>query len=403
MDSNYNLINKNIMSIVSTNKYTLYKEQVSYDGGRTWAYTGNEYAVLLEADSMECGYIPPYKLKLDMVGGEEITIPYTGGTYVTSGEVNSYKETCKSVTFGKARSIGNSAFKVWQILESVTMYDIRSIGDSAFTNCYLLKDVNLGYNVTSIGENAFYGCSGIKSLTLPTTVTSIGMYAFAGCGISNITIPSGVTTISNYTFMGCDNLTSVTIPSSVTSIGDSVFRSCRRLKSITIPSSVTRIGDWAFSYCSGLTKVVVDDLVAWCNIYFKDSYTNVYSESNPLYYANHLYSNENTEITDLIIPNTITNIKQYAFYRCYGLESVTIPSSVTDISYGSFTDCENLTSITVEATTPPSLYCTSTTSGSTLSPFYNTNNCPIYVPNGSVNAYKTKWSAYSSRIQAIPI
>ena len=32
-----------------------------------------------------------------------------------------------------------------------------------------------------------------------------------------------------------------------------------------------------------------------------------------------------------------------------------------------------------------------------------TNNCPIYVPSASVNAYKSanNWSTYASRIQAI--
>jgi hypothetical protein len=36
--------------------------------------------------------------------------------------------------------------------------------------------------------------------------------------------------------------------------------------------------------------------------------------------------------------------------------------------------------------------------------FDNTNNCPIYVPSASVEAYKaaTNWSSLSSRIQAIP-
>jgi len=35
--------------------------------------------------------------------------------------------------------------------------------------------------------------------------------------------------------------------------------------------------------------------------------------------------------------------------------------------------------------------------------FNETNNCPIYVPTSSVDAYKTAtgWNSYSSRIQAI--
>ena len=77
-------------------------------------------------------------------------------------------------------------------------------------------------------------------------------------------------------------------------------------------------------------------------------------------------------IGQLIIPNGVTTIEDYAFYQC-----------------------SSLTSITVNATTPPTL------GGENC--FDNTNNCQIYVPAGSVNAYKTatNWSEYASRIQAI--
>ena len=65
------------------------------------------------------------------------------------------------------------------------------------------------------------------------------------------------------------------------------------------------------------------------------------------------------------------------------------------IEENAFSNCTGLTSITIEATTPPSLPFGSG--------FRNTNNCPIYVPAESVDAYKsaTYWSDYASRIQAI--
>jgi len=65
---------------------------------------------------------------------------------------------------------------------------------------------------------------------------------------------------------------------------------------------------------------------------------------------------------------------------------------MTSIGDQAFYNCNKLTSITCLATTPPTL-------GSNV--FYSTNNCPIYVPSGSVNAYKSSWSDYASRIQSI--
>ena len=179
--------------------------------------------------------------------------------------------------------------------------------------------MNRTRKVTCIGDCAFWYCSGLTSVTIPNSVTSISKSAFAGCS----------------------GLTSVTIPNSVTSIGSSAFYYCSGLTSVTIGNSVTSIGSGAFCDCSGLKKVIVKDIAAWCGIKFDDS------SSNPLLYAQHIYSDEDTEITNLIIPNSVTSIGDGAFHRCSGLTSVTIPNSVTSIGSGAFYYCSGLTSVTI--------------------------------------------------------
>ena len=167
------------------------------------------------------------------------------------------------------------------------------------------------YSVTSIGDWAFDGCTGLTSVTIGNSVTSIGDWAFSGLsGLTSVTIPNSVTSIGDWAFNNCTGLTSVTIGNSVTSIGGYAF--------------VTSIGKEAFHYCSGLTSVHITDIAAWCNISFGDYY------SNPLRYAHHLYMN-GSEITDLVIPNSVTSIGDWAFNNCTGLTSVTIGNSVTSI------------------------------------------------------------------------
>ena len=105
------------------------------------------------------------------------------------------------------------------------------------------------------------------------------------------------------------------------------------MASVTIGNSVTSIGDNAFRGCSGLNKVIILDIVAWCRISFASA------PSSPLYYAHHLYRDNDTEITDLVIPNSVTSISFVAFYGCTGLKSVTIPNSVTSIGNSAFYRC----------------------------------------------------------------
>ena len=102
-----------------------------------------------------------------------------------------------------------------------------------------------------------------------------------------------------------------------------------------------------------------------------------------------------TSLTSIDIPSGVTSIGIDAFRFCSGLTSIDIPSSVTSIGNNVFYSCSGLQSMTVNAVTPPSLG---------IYAFYNTNNCPIYVPAASVDTYKAAsgWSSYSDRIQAIP-
>ena len=182
---------------------------------------------------------------------------------------------------------------------------------------------------------------GYGTIEFTSEVTAIEICAFNyQRTLTYIAFPNSVTSIGAYAFSNCSGLKSVTIPNSVTSIGDNAFKYCSGLKSVTIPNSVTTIGDNAFWDCDGLTSVHISDIAAWCNIDFEDN------NSNPLYYAHHLYLN-GEEVKDLIIPNSVESIGDYAFCGCDGLTSVTIPNSVTSIGGDAFSGCDGLTSVTI--------------------------------------------------------
>ena len=201
--------------------------------------------------------------------------------------------------------------------------------------------------------------------------------------ITAISLSSGITTIGNYAFSDITNLAKISMPSTLLSIGKNAFYHCASLSSITIPANVDTIVPFAFAGCSALTSI---------NVHAKNT---TYDSRNSCNAVIHTATNtlavgcQNTVIpADVVkigdaaferatfsyieIPNTVTEIAQYAFYgceylttidlpdnlttlgyaafrHCYALNEVVIPSTVTQVEGSTFSGCTSLTSIVVES------------------------------------------------------
>ena len=266
---------------------------------------------------------------------------------------------------------------------------VTDLGEVFKNNTEITSFDELQYftGLTGIGDGTFYGCEGLTSIILPNSLTSIGEGALRGTGITSITIPASVNSLNNNTaFEDCASLMEINveegnsfyysvdgvvfseneewygqggkgivmfpagrsggyeIPSDVTSIDLNSFASCNKMTSITIPASVTRVMTGAFRGCTSLSKVIVSDIAAWCGITYDGG---DYNGDFPLGHALHLYSDENTEITEVVIPDGVERIEARAFRDAKYITSVSIPSSVTYIGPEAFRGMHSLSSVNI--------------------------------------------------------
>ena len=301
-------------------------------------------------------------------------------------------------------SIGAHAFENCTSLTSIIIPDsVTSIGDGAFEGCTNLTDIDIPDTVTEMGENVFNGCTSITSVTIPYGVTSIDDYAFAGCeNLAEIIIPDSVTSIGKYAFFECLALSSIEIPDGVERIEESTFAGCHSLTSIIIPDGVSFIGASAFECCSTLAYVSLPESVETIeNSAFGDCQSLTSFSIPPLVtrISDYVF-NQCGHLSNIIISEGVESIGWGAFRGCTDLSRVNIPKTVMSIGNDTFYGCSQLISVTLEATTPPQFEIEP---GNSLNTFDETNDCPIYVPEGSVNAYREAdgWSQYASRIYSI--
>lgn len=199
------------------------------------------------------------------------------------------------------------------------------------------------YLVNAIGDYAFSQCYQLTSVVLPNAIEIIGNNAFSLCTmLENVSLPNNLKVIGTRAFYHCDHLITAIIPNQVSIIGPEAFCECYLLMNVYIPHTVTDIGYDAFYECEYLTNVYLADLTAWCNINFATIY------SNPLYYARHLMV-KGKQTTNLVIPQTVTDIKPYAFVGCRSITSLKLPNSLYTIGEMAFYNCPNLLEITIPA------------------------------------------------------
>lgn len=429
-------------------KYHVAKQQVSNDNGSTWEdvipiTTGT--GSIWEAQSEDCGYIPPqyrtstgasycigYNRYADVVTevsydrGETWSVESTTPTlfdidstfcgvlyrWIPSGET--CVEYDKYVLAVKQKSYNNglSWSDVVPLTTSATTLIEEDSEDCGYTpmrerwiktsDTLCVGHYKVQYSGGSTDEcvdcdtsEYFYGqiynmASNPDDITDVSTgdcVKYLGCFGNYGDNEPYVTYQCD-SNLSYGSFGGLQNLSSATLSNSIVSIGGYCFKYCKSLTTLNIPYGVKYIQHSAFMGCSGLTSITIPDSV-----------THIYSHAFDRCHS----------LTSVTLPNSVEYIGGFNFDSCNNLRTVTLGNNVRIIRWGFCHNSNNLESVTINTTTPPQFIYESWSSsvGGNLS-FLNANtgnynNVAIYVPSGSVNAYKAAsgWSQFADKIYPI--
>lgn len=254
----------------------------------------------------------------------DLTVSVDGVTSDTISELNipssvEYKSKQLSV-----KSIKEKALRNLKKLVSVAIpSSISEIGSSAFSGDTCLKNVVLPEGLQRLGSSAFAGCSSLNKINIPNGFKSIPERLFYNCtSLESINLPEKTSTIWENAFMG-SGLTSISLPITLKSIGEGAFRGTR-IRYIEIPSNVETIPSSCFRDCSELKDIV-------------------FSSSNIKEYA--FYNCD--ALQTISLPQNLQSIGDYAFAECDSLFEFSIPSNVNQISPSILWDCPNLTKLKI--------------------------------------------------------
>lgn len=330
--------------------------------------------------------------------------------------------------------------------------NVQSLSSNAFSNCTNLKSIDLSnikvFNGTYYTQGTFNGCTSLQDIGSLENLEVISPSAFNGCAnlVQDIYMPKLKHFYTNQTFTnsGITKFEALNVESSerANNTGAGVFQNCLNLKHIVINKIINTGSDFA-SGCKSLEEVTIGECTVIGNSTFKDCINlKSFDFSTTLTIDNNAFAG----CSKMVIKNTdkIQSVGMRSFEKCDAIEEINFPSLLS-INRSCFSSAKNIKRITNLGTVTTlsayefdsggitcaileyieypetitnlgqytygqnrrtlngSLICKAKTPPTCQWHSFPNGTYPIYVPDASVEAYKTatNWNAHASRIQSI--
>ncbi len=238
-------------------------------------------------------------------------------------------------------------------------------------------DIVIPNTVTIIGEEAFKDNDNVTSVTIPGSVQQISYAAFSGCTeleeiIFSDPVDGADMIIRLDAFVNCPKLTKIEIPATAVYVTANVFKDCTSLKEIRVhednpyyftDENGVLFGPWVdygepqyedeyyalTAYpCGRAGSYTVPDEVdgkkinqVWASAFrTAKGLTSISFEEGITILGGNAF--EETGLTDVVIPDTVTSIGSSLFENCENLQEVTLPEGITSVPFACFQGCGSL-------------------------------------------------------------
>ncbi|ELP86623.1 hypothetical protein EIN_091580, partial [Entamoeba invadens IP1] len=347
----------------------------------------NKFVIPSQINVLEqCSFVGEYLREIDL---SLVTKKISGGCF-------SGAQFLQSVTFSNTlEKIDNEVFINCHSLKSVTLpMSLKKVGKRCFANCYLLESVCCESQEVVYNSQCFMNCFNLK--TIPKIqhmkngvfwccnsfvkfenfgdVECIPHCTFLNCyNLKEIVFPETLKTIEKFAFKNCYSLESLTFPKILEKVEDGCFMNCSNLQSVNLGNLEIRFGNDVFEGCTSLSKIYFEGekLITYSGevsylLYKQFEKNNIFCDNVKVKFndlkifgidilKDEIVHNidegaffNNTTITEIEIPDNITQIGNFCFACATRLERVVLPSSITALTPFCFDNCVSLKTINLE-------------------------------------------------------
>lgn len=327
------------------------------------------------------------------------TLPSITTTYFSQNLTGTYKKEDGWYLYrfdADVTTIGSYGFNNNTYLTDIILPEtVRTIGSNAFNGCVQLENINMPEALTGITSYAFAYCEKITELNFQH-IRRIGTYAFQDCrGLTSVTFGDSLYYLDKSAFycrLDDGKLTEITLPATMDYILANAFSGQKKLKKVTFlgetpPANMnanafngtnveTVVVPYASkdAYAATLSTVtalananyeyVIPNNQIWCKYTDEAPYidwgdfglnlvSTVKSDGWVIYKFRYDVENfydcfqKKSTLTEIVLPDSIVELYNYAFSDCINLQTIKLPSSLKKISRGAFSGCNSLTSIDI--------------------------------------------------------